>query len=392
MKNIALVVSDFDNSEIRKNIDIIYPKLTEKYNVTIIAYKGTECEEYADSLVPLELFEKKDGLFSGLICEFKRIMAIRKIAKEKNIRLLVSLSEDSNFAVSYSFVPVKKSICCNSLSYFKENEKKLVKMLKRTDAVLLRNKELGNIFKEKHPPIAGKVKVVDLPVDAERISALSKEPLSEEHANFFKDKNVITVCAPFYKYKGHWNILKAYEILRNTYKKAALVFIGDGGEIAENVKHMASESKYKDSILFAGHQENPYKYIANSKVYVHADITDGGQQYLLEAMATSTPVVATDCMTSEILFDKYDPEFKCKEMTFADNGIITPAFDTRENYSYPASYSEHIDLANAMKEMIVSEKIPPLLKQKALKSLSRYESEKVLKAYVEFVDKLYLCL
>lgn len=391
LKNIALVVSDLDNPEIKKNLSSLCPKLSEKYSVTVVAYKGTAGEEYGDNLIILNTGEPKDSRMGRLFCELKRIFALRKLSKEENIRLIISLSEDTNLSVAYSFVPVKKSVYCPSFASLSKNGKKYGKLLKHADAVLTRTHALGSAFKEKYPQFAAKVKTVETPVDTDGIKALCAEPLPEEHTAFYGEHKVIAVCAPFTYEKGHWNILKAFSLLKSSLKNAGLVFIGTGGEIEESIKNMAAGSLYSKDILFA-EDANPYKYIANADVYVQADISDGGQGYLLEAIATNTPVVSTDCMTAEILFEKYNPDFVCDKMTFADYGIITPTFDSKESYSYEATYSEHMDLANAMKEMILSERIPALLKQKALKSLERYGSDKIMKAYVEFVDKLYLCL
>jgi len=392
MKNIALVVSDIDNPEVKKNLSSLYPKLSEKYKVSVIAFRGSPCDEYEENLEILESPVKPESFLGGLLCEIKRIIAIRKIAKDRNLRLITSLSEEANFAVSYSYLPVKRSIYCASHEEYKKDNKKYVKMLKHTDSILLRSHSLGKLFKEQYPGVAQKIKVVETPIDSENIASLSKEPIPEEHASFFKNRKVIAVNAPFTYARGQWNILKSFNILREHYKTAGLVFLGDGGELSDNIKKMAEQSEFKSDIRFIPESENPYKYIAASAAYVQADICDGGQVYLLEAMATGTPVASTDFMMQDILFDKPDPEFKCDKMTFADNGIITPGFDTRENYDYFATYGEHIDLANAMKELIVSEKIAKLLSDKALTSTEKYGSEKTLKSYIDFIDKLYLCL
>ena len=67
MKNIALVVSDFDNAEIRKNLSALTPKLNEKYNVTVIAYNGSPIEDAEENPVFLNVGNKKDELISKLI-------------------------------------------------------------------------------------------------------------------------------------------------------------------------------------------------------------------------------------------------------------------------------------------------------------------------------------
>ncbi len=392
MKNIALVVSDFDNTEVKKGLAALYPKLSEKYNVKIIAYKGNSSEEYGDNLITLDIPFEEKGLLNNIISKLKRIFQLRKLAKNENIRLIISLCEKANHSVAYSFTSVKKSIYCGSFSDCKKNGAKYAKMLKHSDAILIRSKALGTFFEEQYPSVSGRIKVIEHPIDLENIETLSKEPIADEYKALYESKKIIAVSAPFTYEKGHWNILKAFAILKESVKDAALVFIGAGGEYEEKIRKMASDSINKDDIIFINETKNPYKYIANAAVYAQSDISDGGQLSLLEAIACNTPVVASDCMTAEILFSKFDPEFKCKKMTFADYGIITPSFDTREDYNYIASYSEHIDLANAIKEMILSEKIPEILRKKAYKSLERYSSEKILKSYIEFADKLYLCL
>ena len=156
---------------------------------------------------------------------------------------------------------------------------------------------------------------------------------------------------------------------------------------------MAEKSSYASDILFIS-DPNPYKYIAASAVYVQASSEESSAVRLLEAMAFKVPVVAADCgaFSSDVLFEEYDPDFKCEKMTFADRGMIVPPFGGKPNYDYSVTYGIHLDLANAIKEMLLSERIKTLLVDKAYESLKNNSADNTLKKYVEFADKLYLCL
>lgn len=394
MKNLALVVSDLSNPEIRKTVYSLYPVLKEKYSVSVITSGEFSDPDFEGDVYKISPSDPEAGIFPRLFSEIKRILAIRKYAKQANLRILLSLTEETNFPVAFSFLPVKKAICCNSASGFTENQKIYSSMIKKADAVLLNSNAVRGIFESKFPALKGKLTVITSPADSSAATEGAKAAVPDEYKAFFEKKKVITALAPFTAKKGHWNILKSFEIVKETLKEAGLVFLGDGGELQAEIEEMAKNSKYADDILFIPENDNPYKYIAASSVFVQASSEETSARGLVEAMALKIPVVAADCgaFSTEILFEKYDPEYKCENMTFADYGILTPGFDSRVNTEYSVTYGEHIDFANGIKEMILSERIPQLLVDKAFASTARYSSDKALRKYVEFADKLYLCL
>lgn len=394
MKNLALVVSDLSNPDIRKTVYSLYPVLKEKYSVSIITSGEFSDPDFQGEVFKIDASDPAAGFFPRLFSEIKRILKLRKYTKQANLRILISLTEETNFPVAFSFLPVKKAICCNSSSSFSENQKIYASMIKKADSVLLNSNAVKGVFESKFPALKGKLTVINSSADSSAATEGAKAELSEDYKSFFAKHKVITALAPFTATKGHWNILKSFEIVKETLKEAGLVFIGNGGELQAEIEEMAKKSKYADDILFIPENDNPYKYIAASSVFVQASSEETSARGLVEAMALKIPVVAADCgaFSTEVLFEKYDPEYKCESMTFADYGILTPGFDSRVNTEYSVTYGEHIDFANGIKEMILSERIPQILVEKAHASIGRYSAEKALRKYVEFADKLYLCL
>lgn len=394
MKNLALVVSDLSNPDIRKTVYSLYPALSEKYTVSVITSGDFSDPDFPAEIYKTEPAVTEGGFFAKLFSDIKRILKIRKYAKQANLRILISLTEETNFPVAYSFLPLKKAICFNSANGFSEKGKKYNGMIKRADAVLLNSNAVRGVFEEKFPSLKGKVTVINSPADSTAATEGAKADLPDEYKAFFEKHKVITALAPFSRAKGHWDILKSFEIVKETLKEAGLVLLGTTGELEEEIKEMAKKSKYASDILFIPENDNPHKYVAASSCFIQASSDETSARGIVEAMALKVPVVAADCgaFSSELLYEKYDPEVKCEKMTFADYGIVTPGFDGRFDTEYSVVYGEHIDFANGIKEMILSERIPGILVEKAYGSVDRFSSEKAIRKYVEFADKLYLCL
>lgn len=88
-------------------------------------------------------------------------------------------------------------------------------------------------------------------------------------------------------------LFNAFAVLRQT-EEARLLIIGEGSE-KESLRALAKKLGMADDVVFLGFQENPYKYIKRSDVFVHTCLVEGFGNIIIEAMACGVPVIATDC-------------------------------------------------------------------------------------------------
>lgn len=123
-------------------------------------------------------------------------------------------------------------------------------------------------------------------------------------------------------------LLNAFDLVRADIPCRCLV-VGDG-HLRADLESQASESAFSEDIQFVGHKANPFPYMNKAAVFVMSSSWEGFGNVLVEAMATGTPVVSTNCPSgpSEILQDgKYgrlvagDPVSLAKEI---QNSIASP--------------------------------------------------------------------
>jgi N-acetylgalactosamine-N,N'-diacetylbacillosaminyl-diphospho-undecaprenol 4-alpha-N-acetylgalactosaminyltransferase len=166
-----------------------------------------------------------------------------------------------------------------------------------------------------------RVRVIYNPLDLEDIKRKSRNEVGED---WRKDgAPVIINVGRFVRAKGHSHLLRAFARLAGE-TDARLVLIG-GGPLKDKMVSLAGELGIKEKVSFMGWQENPYKYLARSTLFVLSSIYEGFPNVLTEAMACGCPVVAFNCVSgpSEILLPSDDK----REITKARYGILVRRID-----------------------------------------------------------------
>ena len=102
---------------------------------------------------------------------------------------------------------------------------------------------------------------------------------------------------------------KGYDLLFPALKKARsqvpdlhLTLVGDGKH-RDVLRDLAERLALGKAITFAGHQDNPYPFMAHAHLFVSSSRYEGSPNAVLESMACGTPVVAFDSPggTAEII-------------------------------------------------------------------------------------------
>lgn len=156
-----------------------------------------------------------------------------------------------------------------------------------------------------------RVTVIPNSVDAAEISRMAAE---NSGLHFDPGLPVVSAAGRLSVDKNFPLLLKACAGVMER-QKVKLLIIGDGPE-RERLKTVASDLKIADNVLFIGYQENPYKYIALSDLFVHTCLVEGFGNAIIEAMACRVPVIATSCPygPGEIISD-------------GEDGILVPVQD-----------------------------------------------------------------
>ena len=137
-----------------------------------------------------------------------------------------------------------------------------------------------------------RISVVYNPVPATRIAAEAEQPL--EHPWFAPDQPpVLLGVGRLHVQKDFPNLLRAFAIIR-TQRPIRLVILGEG-ELRSELETLAKKLDVSEDVAFPGFVDNPYTWMLRAAVFVLSSTYEGLANVLIEAMATGTSVVSTDC-------------------------------------------------------------------------------------------------
>ncbi|HEY4533369.1 MAG TPA: glycosyltransferase, partial [Fusobacterium sp.] len=143
-------------------------------------------------------------------------------------------------------------------------------------------------------------KIVVLPnfLDLDKIRSLSSESIPEQDSFFL-------CCSRLDPRKDIATIIKAFALWKQDPQHQEKLFILGTGTEQPNLEALSKSLSLESEIKFLGQKQNPYPYMKQAKLFLHASLQEGFGLVLVEAMACGTPVIATDCPVGpkEILLD-----------------------------------------------------------------------------------------
>lgn len=241
---------------------------------------------------------------------------IIKYIKEKKPIALISASEGVNIitAIAKQFVkntPTKIIISVRthlSTEYKESNSriKRIFPILSRffypgVDSIVAVSKGVANDIEQLLNIPIEDINVIYNPIVDESIADLSNEII--DHPIFQKNRNykIILGAGRLTKQKDFKTLIYAFNEVRKTIN-SKLVIIGEGNE-RKNLEKTIKELEIENEVALIGFVQNPYPYMKNSDVFVLSSIWEGFGNVIVEAMATGTNVVSTNCQSgpSEIL-------------------------------------------------------------------------------------------
>jgi glycosyltransferase involved in cell wall biosynthesis len=231
----------------------------------------------------VDAIQRNNGInFDLIIVELQKSVRLMKNYKHKNIYYAIQ----SNFA--QSSIKNKKGLKL----FFRK--RKLQQIYNNLNIITCSNgikDDLLDIVNIKPKSI----QTIYNPVNIKEVKELS------EQSNPNKVLNHIIHVGRFAKVKRH-------DILIQAFKKAnidcKLVLVGDGEEKG-NIIALIKKLHLEDKIIMTGYLQNPYPLIKDAKILIISSEYEGLPTVLIEALALSTLVISTNCISgpSEILID-----------------------------------------------------------------------------------------
>lgn len=245
--------------------------------------------------------------------------------------------------------------------YLKQNQGPLGKILykwmprgfyKYADKVICVSETSANDVNTIFKVPSEKIKVIYNPLDIRKILSLCNEKV--DHPWFKENRPIIVSVGSLIEVKGYPYLLRAFS--QAAKKLPMYLMILGKGDQESVLKDLARQLGIQEQVAFLGFQDNPFKYVARSSVFVLSSLTEAFPMVVLEAMTCGIPVVSSASPgPSEIIKNGI-------------NGLLVPKAD--ENA-----------LAQAMLKLINDDNLARDMAQEARKLITGFSVEKVIKEY-----------
>lgn len=181
-----------------------------------------------------------------------------------------------------------KKIACKAFRNYKEaNEcyKKYDKTICVSEAV---REDFLNLF-----PEVKNTAVLFNTVESDYIREKAKEEINDMRFVKYKGIKLIGV-GKVSKRKGFMRLAHIHKKMLEKGLEHRCYILGVGAD-KQHIEDYLKENNLTESFVFLGYDENPYKYVANSDIFVCSSLSEGFSTAVTEALIVGTPVVTTLC-------------------------------------------------------------------------------------------------
>ncbi len=390
MKKIAFVTPDLKSGGSERVASRLTHLFAGKYEVYYIVFDDSDISYKINAeLVNLNA-PPSDNKIVKVINTFKRAGGIRRVVKEHGIDAVMSFTSIANRAMRFSRPGCATIGACRGFGDLELNTADYHRVIASGAVMLFNSREMQEYYLEKYPADRDRCMTIENLIDLDRIERKSHSDLPEDHAEFYASHRVVSTVGILSRHKGHWELLKAFELLRDRVPDAGLVIVGHRGLLESQIKEMAARHKYADDILFVGYQSNPFKYISKSSVFALSSISEGFPNALIEAMVCGTPCVSTACKTGpcEIMFNEFQRPEPKDEYIVCDNGILTPVFDGKIDYDYRNKSVAHHVYADALERVLTDTELAKQMSAAGRKRAARNDESVISDKYFELIESV----
>jgi glycosyltransferase involved in cell wall biosynthesis len=361
-EKVAFIIGSLSGGGAERVISNLSLHLNDEIERYIVVYN---CEKigypYKGNLIKLKPCKKGEvkGWFQKIYYLYKYVNAIKKIRTQHGIQVWVSFLATPNIINLLSGSGGKKIVSVRDytsreirglysevyacfLKVFYNNADAIVAVSKGVKADLVKNYGVN----EK------KVEVIYNPYDIESIQNSVNEAIGEKYRHLFKNQVIISVGRLMHL-KGQRHLIRAFSKVKKQHNNAKLILLGSG-ELESELRMIINELNLENDIHLLGFQENPFKFIHNSTVFVLPSLTEGFPNALVEAMACSIPVISADCRAGprEILSPDSDYDKETSIIEYAPYGILVPTCDGKNHDAASPLTSQENILADSIIELL----------------------------------------
>jgi len=344
-----------------------------------------------------------------------RYLKIRKLKEEIKPDFVVSLLEPANLFNVLTKISNQKTVLSFHSNYTatlqedpffgKGITRSILKMFYKwafktkysnADLLVAVSKDVAGDLIKNYGINPNKVKIIHNPYPIDEIRQLANESLGS-YEEIFKEPILIT-AGRLTKQKGQWYLLRIFKALKEKHKDLKLVILGEG-ELKDYLLKLSEELGLKTyvwdrdelsesfDVYFLGFQENPFKFIARSKLFVFPSLWEGFPNALVEAMACGVPVVSSDCRSGprEILAPNTDFNYQTQKPEFAEYGVLMPVFEIKYKTANEPLEEKEIMWIETIDKLLEDESLRKNHSEKAKQRAEDFRIEKIVQEWKEVI-------
>lgn len=348
-----MILPDFGYGGAERSFSNLSVILSERYEIVVVVFNTASTQTYplGGKLLSLEV-EKAHNPVQKIINLFRRISRLKAIKRTEKPDVSISFLEGANILNQLSRINDKVILSVRGSIYHDQNlndlkgifYRKVIfpKIYDKADSITTLSNGLRDEILSKNPSIQSEtVHTIYNSINIKKIQELSSEELSDSWKSIFRKYMVLVMSSRLAEEKGIQHFLPIFKKIFDRVQTARLLIIGDGPlenvlkRITSNIGlNYSSENIVKspelEQVWFIGRQNNPFKWINKSNMFVSTSTHEGFGNSILEALACDTFVISSDCPYGprEVLSAK---PISGPYPIFADYGTLMPIPDGSVN-------------------------------------------------------------
>ncbi|KAA2398112.1 MULTISPECIES: glycosyltransferase [Bacillus] len=348
---------------------------------------------YKGNLIFLDKLSHKN-IFYKLFSFMSRVRELKKIKKQNKDVPLISFLEYPNLINLLTYKQGKTIISVRNHMSSKHKKglksffwnKTIKYFYVKADQIIAVSEEIKNDLVKNYSIPEKKVKVIYNSYSINEIEEMSKESIEEKYEHIFS-KPVVITAGRLNRQKGQWHLIRAFREVKEKIPEANLVILGDGG-LKEELINLSRELGILDDIYFLGFKNNPFKYIARSKVFILSSFHEGFPNALTEAMVCGIPIVSTDCLSGprEILAPKeFNKSNFSYELSLDRYGVLIPVCDGTIYGAGDSLTKEELIMANALIKLLQDQEVWDYYSQKSRERVNDFDIKNLIQEWENLI-------